>query len=104
LDIDRKKANLVNVKEQAQEIKDRQDIEANEEFERVTASISNVEKTIELRVQKEKIAGEKRKQEIQIRLRGLKAKDKVAEQKKAVFDKFYNDIVEISKQPSQDSN
>jgi hypothetical protein len=98
LDIDKEKATLINIKERAQEKKDRDDIAVNEEYERIIASIGNVEKTIELKVQREVVAGDKRKQEIQIKLRGLKARDKVADSKRAIFTKFYNDVVDISKQ------
>jgi hypothetical protein len=99
LDIERCKSNIALLKESAVEKKDRADIEAKQEHDKVLSSIDNTEKTLSLRVQKEEAAGKKRRQEIEIQLRSLEARDKIVEEQKRGWRKFYDDVVEISKQP-----
>lgn len=99
LDIEKARGSLSNVKETAIERKKMLDMKAKEQFDTVLASIDNTEKTLSLQISKEEMNGEKRKKEIAIRLRALKARNKVVEDNRKIWEKLYNDTVEISKQP-----
>ena len=99
LDIERAKARLSSVKEAAAERKESLDVEAKQQYAMVMSSIDNTGKTLELRIQKEKVNGEKQKREISIKLQQLKSRDKIVEEKKALMRRFYDDVVAISKQP-----
>jgi hypothetical protein len=99
LDIERAKARLSSVKEAAAEKKESLDVEAKQQYAMVMSSIDNTGKTLELRIQKEKVNGEKQKREISIKLQQLKSRDKIVEEKKALMRRFYDDVVAISKQP-----
>jgi hypothetical protein len=99
LEIEKQRANLANVKEKALEDKERLDIEAKQMQEMAISSIDNTSKTLELRIQKEQANAQKQKKEIEIKLRTLKSRDKIIEEQKASWQKFYEDVVEISKQP-----
>ena len=99
LDIETRKANLAGVKDAANEQKERLDVEAKQAFDTVIASIDNTAKTLELRIQKEKANGEKQKREIQIKLQALKSRNAIIDEQKQGWKRYYDDVVEISKQP-----
>jgi len=99
LGIDDARVNLINTKESALEKKEIADLQANQQYEKILSSIDNTEKTLTLQIEKEVMNGEKRKKEIEIRLRSLKARNTIIEESKRIWEKLYNDTVEISKQP-----
>ena len=101
LNIEKAKEDLENLKQQAQEMGDSKRTQVIQGFETVLASIDNTDKTIELKVEKAKIDGKKRKREIEIKLRSLTAQVKIVEEKKNAWKTFYNDTVAISKNIEQ---
>ena len=101
LDIQNAKVKLENMKETAKETNEIANLKATQEYNKIISSIDNTELTLSLQVDREKMNGEKRKKEIEIKLRGLKAKNKIAEEQKNGWKQFYNDTVEISKQPQE---
>ncbi len=59
--------------------------------------LDNTDKTLEIQEEKIKLDGEKRKQQVEIQLRSLKARDKINDEQKKAWEKLYADTVEISK-------
>lgn len=102
LDIEKKRSELSNLKESVTATKEQQDIAAQQDYEKIIASVDNTEKTIELRINKVEIEGKKRKKDIEIQLRSLKARNNVVEEQKSGWKQFYKDTVEISMIPPKD--
>jgi len=98
LDIEKKKSLFKNIQDNAKEEMERQNILAEQEYETILASIDNTEKTMELKIKKEEVNGQKRRRDIEISLRALKARNNIIEEKKKGWKRFYEDTVEISKQ------
>jgi hypothetical protein len=99
IDIANKKAQLEMLTATAKEQKEQLDLDAQQEFDVAMASIDNVEKTIQLRIQKVEMEAQKRKKEFELKLRALEAKNNIIEEQKDGWKRFYKDVVEISKQP-----
>ena len=101
LDIKNLRLSLANLKETAKEKKDIEDTKAKQEYDKVMASANNADVTLSLKIDREKMNGEKRKKEIDIKLRNLKARDNINNEKKKSWEQLYKDTVEISKLPPQ---
>jgi len=100
IDLEKMKMKIKKVEEEAKMERKAKDIRTKQEYDIIVSSVDNTDKTLQLKIEKATMSGDKRKKEIEIELRSLKARDKVNEEKKAVWVKLYDDTVEISKQPT----
>jgi len=95
LDVQRKKDTLAQIKEIATEREERDNLEAQQEYETILASIDNVDKTIALKVEKAKQMAKIRKKEIEIELDTIKAKNESQEEKQKCWKALYEDVKAI---------
>lgn len=90
------KRNLELLKEESVEIEEAENLRARQLYEREIASIGNIEQTLKLRIQKAKMEGERKKQELQAELDSILAKKSAQDGIVKEWDILYNDLKEIS--------
>lgn len=94
--LQRAKRNLELLKEESGEVEEAENLRAKQLYDREIASIGNSEQTLKLRVQKAKMEGERKKQELQADLDSILAKKSAQEGLVKEWDTLYNDLKEIS--------
>lgn len=92
----RLKRDLEMEKERFAEEEATSNLKAQQEYERTISSIGNSEKSMELKINREKQDGERRKSETKIRLDNIKAKNDAQKEKMDCIERLYKDIKEIS--------
>jgi hypothetical protein len=95
LDIQRKKDTLEQIKEIASENEARKNLSAEQEYDRIVASVDDTEQTINLKIEKAKQQAKVRKREIEIELESIKAKNEAKSEKTKCWKNLYDDTLKL---------
>jgi len=93
--VERKKDSLSQIKEIAGEKEARDNLQAQQEYEKILASVDNTEQTISLKVEKANQQAKVRKREVEIELDSIKAKNESQAEKLKCYQTLYGDVKAI---------
>lgn len=103
IELAKRESRLINVKEEAMIVEEDNNLLAKKEFNRTLSSIDNTQQTIDNLKEKAKLNGEQRKEEVEMSLAEIKAKNKAQEDILALYRQIYNDVHDIGIKSAQDT-
>jgi len=103
IELAKRESRLINVKEEAMIVEEDNNLLAKKEFNRTLSSIDNTQQTIDNLKEKAKLKGEQRKEEVEMSLAEIKAKNKAQEDILALYRQIYNDVHDIGIKSAQDT-
>lgn len=100
-ELEKAKRKLVVTEEIAKEELERDNLQAEQEYENILSNAGNMAQTTELKIKKATHEANKRKKELEIELSSIKIKNEAQEKNFKELNTLYNDLKEISAKVSE---